>query len=122
MDDRPSVRAPHEARRLADAEAPDFLESKRVAVLAFLDLSQEASERVAERLARIAVELEGRAAFGWLDVRSDPLVAKAVAVQKVPQILVFQGGVEVDRILGAPPDDVIARTVRERLRAAGGND
>lgn len=117
MDDRPSVRAPDDARRLADAEAPDFLESKRVAVLAFVDVSQEASERVVERLARIAVELEGRAAFGWLDVRSDSLVAKAVGVDRVPQILVFDGGREVDRLLGVPPDDVILRTVRDRVRA-----
>lgn len=117
MDDRPSVRPAESARRLTDAAAPDFLESHAVAVLAFVDLSQEASERLAGAIERVALAFEHRAAFGWLDVRSDPLVAHAIDVKRVPQVVVFLRGRETDRLLGVPPDDVLSATVRARLAA-----
>lgn len=114
--DRPTQTRPTgEPVPLRDAEVPDFLESHRVAVLAFLD-DQGASGRLRERLVLVAARLaRPDVAVGLVDVRADRLVAQAVGVRSVPTTLVFVAGEAVDRLMGAPPAEVVEETIRARL-------
>lgn len=113
---RPSVREPGEVTLLSDAEAPDFLDAHEVALLAFLDLGDDASLRMRQRLALVVAKL-ARPGFGAgvVDVTRHRLVAEAVGVKSVPMTLVFVRGEVVDRLIGSPPEPVLEDVVRARL-------
>ena len=48
----------------------------------------------------LAVELEGRARVGKLDVDSHPDVAERYGVQSIPSVLLFVDGKVTDRLVG----------------------
>ena len=96
---------------LRDDEAPDFLEERKVVMLAILE-GDELSLRVRHRLALVCARL--RVDCGV--VAPDSKVAAAFGVKSAPMLLVFDGGEVVDRLIGAPPEEIIAETVSTRLR------
>jgi thioredoxin 1 len=61
-------------------------------------------EAVAERYGRTAH-------FFKLNVDDSPAVAKRYGIQGIPTLILFQGGVEKERILGAVTQENIWRTV-----------
>lgn len=115
---RPSERAPGGVRHLTDAEAPDFLEATRFALLAFLDLDDAASQRMAARLAVLAARHErpdGAFAAAIVDVRGSRLVADALGVTSVPTLVLFVDGALVERLVGVAPEAVLDAMLRERV-------
>ena len=65
---------------------------------------------VVEELAR---EFAGRALVAKLDIDANPITADEYVVQSIPTLLYFQGGREVDRVVGAQP----AHVLRQKLEA-----
>lgn len=96
---------------LSDADTPDFLEMRKVALLAILEPGDEISLRVRNRLAMVCARLHVDAGV----VAPASHVAAAFGVKTAPMLLVFQAGEVVDRLIGAPPEDIIAETVKGRL-------
>lgn len=116
---------PDEAVDLSDDEAADFLERHRVAVLAFLDLEDPASQKMRARLGVVMAKLAPATSGGSLrpvlgagvvDVAHHRLVADALGVKSVPMLVVFVEGEVVDRLIGAPPEVVIEDVLRPRLK------
>ena len=72
---------------------------------------------IAPAIDELARELSGRVRFGKLNVDENPLTAARYDLRSIPTLLVFDGGREVDRIVGLQPKAEIARRL-ERFRSA----
>jgi len=64
---------------------------------------------------QLAVELAGRLRVAKLNVDENPATAQRFRIQSIPALLVFKGGQEVDRIVGAQPKSEISRRLQEVL-------
>jgi thioredoxin 1 len=62
---------------------------------------------IAPHVEAIASELQGKAKVFKVDVDSDGDVAARYGVMSIPALIVFKGGQEVDRMVGAGPKDQI---------------
>jgi thioredoxin 2 len=61
---------------------------------------------VVEDLAR---ELAGRLRVGKMNVDDNPMTSSRFVIQSIPALLIFSGGQEIDRIVGAVPKGEILR-------------
>ena len=68
---------------------------------------------IVEELAR---ELAGRVRVSKMNVDESPVISERFAIRSIPALLLFKGGREVDRIVGAVPKAEILRRV-ERILA-----
>jgi len=57
----------------------------------------------------LAGELAGRLRVASLNVDENPVTASRFRIQSIPALLLFQNGVEIDRIVGAQPKPEILR-------------
>ena len=58
---------------------------------------------LAPLLDQLASEFDGRATIVKIDVDQSPTTARALRIQAMPTLILFDNGQEVDRIVGAPP-------------------
>lgn len=63
----------------------------------------------------LAAELAGRMRVAKLNVDQNPATAARFHVQSIPALLMFKGGREVDRIVGAQPKSEILRRVERMI-------
>lgn len=70
---------------------------------------------IAPVLQELAVELAGRVRVVKLNVDENPITASRFQIQSIPSLLVFRGGREVDRLVGAQPKSEIARRLERIL-------
>lgn len=64
---------------------------------------------IAPVIDELAAELAGRVRVAKLNVDENPATAARFGLQSIPTLLIFQGGREVDRIVGVQPKSVISR-------------
>jgi thioredoxin 2 len=64
---------------------------------------------------QLAVELAGRLRVAKLNVDENPATASRFQIQSIPALLMFKGGREVDRIIGAQQKSEILRRVQRIL-------
>jgi thioredoxin 1 len=64
---------------------------------------------------QLATEYAGKAKIFKLDVDSDGELAQQYGVMSIPALLVFKGGKEVDRMVGAAPKAQIAALIDRAL-------
>ncbi len=64
---------------------------------------------VAPVVEELAAEMAGRVRVAKLNVDENPVTAARFRIQSIPSLLVFHGGREVDRMVGAQPKSEIAR-------------
>ncbi len=70
---------------------------------------------IAPVVEQLAGELSGRVRVAKLDVDRNPLTASRFGVQSIPQLLIFKGGREVNRLVGAVPKQEILRHIQAVL-------
>jgi len=63
----------------------------------------------------LAGELAGRLRVGKMNVDENPATSDRFAIRSIPALLLFRGGREVDRIVGALPKAEILRCVQSAL-------
>lgn len=63
----------------------------------------------------LATEFSGRAKVFKVDVDSEGDLAGRFGIMSIPQLLVFKGGKEVDRMVGAAPKPKIAELITKQL-------
>ena len=61
---------------------------------------------------QLAAEFAGRMRVAKLNVDENPVTAERFQIQSIPALLLFKGGREVDRIIGAQPKSEILRHVQ----------
>lgn len=64
---------------------------------------------------QLASELAGRLKIVKLNVDENPMTASRFAIQSIPSLLLFQGGREVDRMVGVQPKSEITRRLQRVL-------
>ena len=64
---------------------------------------------------QIATELEGKARVVTIDVDEHSDIAGRYGIMSIPALLVFKGGHEVDRMVGAAPKDQIKGMVERHV-------
>jgi thioredoxin 2 len=62
---------------------------------------------IAPAIDELAHELSGKLRVAKLNVDENPATASRFAIRSIPTLLVFAGGREVDRIVGAQPKEAI---------------
>jgi len=71
--------------------------------------------QVAPVVEQLAAELAGRMRVAKLNVDENPVTSARFQIQSIPALLVFKGGREVDRIVGAQPKSEILRRVERMI-------
>jgi thioredoxin 2 len=73
---------------------------------------------VAPTLDQLAVELAGRVRIAKMNVDENPATSARFGVRSIPTLLIFQGGREVDRIVGVQSKAAIAARLEPFLAPA----
>lgn len=70
---------------------------------------------IAPSIKELAGEYEGKAKIGKVDVDNNPETAMNFGVRSIPTLIIFKGGKEVDRIVGAVPKPEIEQRLKAQL-------
>ena len=63
----------------------------------------------------LAKEYEGKAVVGKLNVDDNPKSPAQYNVRAIPNLIIFKGGSEVERVVGAVPKDQLVSTIKKVL-------
>ena len=63
----------------------------------------------------LAKDYDGRAIVGKVDVDSNPNISMQFGVRNIPTLLIFKGGVVVDKQVGAVPKSVLDGKLKAQL-------
>lgn len=103
---------------VTDATFADMVEGSPLPVL--LDLWAPwcgPCHAVAPSIEALAAEMAGRVRVGKLNVDENPGIAARYQVRSIPTLLIFHGGREIDRIVGAVPKAEIGARLERALAA-----
>jgi thioredoxin 1 len=70
---------------------------------------------IAPVLEEIAAELKGKLSIVKVNVDDNPRSPAEFSVRAIPNMILFKGGKEVDRIVGAVPKDQLIETLKKAL-------
>ncbi len=70
---------------------------------------------IAPVMQELAMEMSGRVRIAKLNVDENPVTASRFQIRSIPSLLLFRGGREVDRIVGAQPKTEIIRRLERTL-------
>ena len=70
---------------------------------------------IAPVVEELAQTYQGKIAVGKLNVDDHPQIAAQYRVMNIPTLLLFKGGKEVDRIVGAQPKEELVRRINSVL-------
>ena len=63
---------------------------------------------IAPIVEELAVDFDGKAKVGKLEIDKSPSLAQRFSIQSVPTLIIFKDGEEVDRVTGNVPKEVLA--------------
>lgn len=72
---------------------------------------------IAPSVEAVAEEFEGRASFYKMNVDDNPAVPDKYGIRGIPTLILFKGGVEQERIVGAVSREAIAKVVSKYTAA-----
>jgi len=72
---------------------------------------------IAPIVEELASTYAGKIKIGKLNVDDHPQVAAKYRVMNIPTLLLFKGGEEVDRIVGAVPKEELSRRIEQVISA-----
>jgi thioredoxin len=70
---------------------------------------------IAPAVEQLAAEFAGKAKIGKLDVDANQQTAARFGVRSIPTLLIFKGGKEADRIVGAQSKEAMAQRLQAHL-------
>ena len=70
---------------------------------------------VAPVVEQLAVEYQGKLKVVKLDVDANPDVSERYRVQSIPTLLLFKGGQDVERVIGALPKNLIVSKITKHI-------
>jgi thioredoxin 1 len=73
---------------------------------------------LAPTIAELAVEFDGQAAVGKVNVDDNPHLAAQYGIRSIPTVLLFKEGQVVDQTVGVVPKQVLAAKLRALVSAA----
>ncbi len=100
-----------EVKVLNDTEFKDFTEKNGVALIDFYADWCGPCKMIKPTIEELSQELEGKAAFGKINVDQNKERATEYGIMSIPTLLIFKEGKLMDRLQGALPKE----TIKERL-------
>lgn len=73
---------------------------------------------LAPRVEAVAAKRANRARFAKLNVDDSPTVAQRYGIRGIPTLILFQDGVEKERLIGVVSEEEISRAIEKYLSAA----
>jgi thioredoxin 1 len=70
---------------------------------------------IAPVLDEIAKELGGQVSIVKVNVDDNPKSPAQYSVRAIPNLIIFKGGAEVDRVVGAVPKDQLVATIKKAI-------
>ncbi len=70
---------------------------------------------LAPTIDELARDYAGRVTVGKLNVDDNPLTAERFSVMSIPTLLIMKNGVEVDRVVGCVPKELIGERLKKHL-------
>jgi thioredoxin 1 len=70
---------------------------------------------IAPVLDEIAKELDGQVSIVKVNVDDNPKSPAQYSVRAIPNLIIFKGGAEVDRVVGAVPKDQLVATIKKAI-------
>ena len=71
--------------------------------------------RLAPTVDQLAIDFDGRAAIGKLDVDSNPRIAERFQIRGIPTLLIFKDGELADTIVGLASKEDLASKLEKHL-------
>jgi thioredoxin 1 len=97
------------------AESFDKFVGKGVSVIDFWAAWCGPCQMMGPIFEEVAKEMEGKAAFGKVDVDKTGELAQRFMVMSIPTLIVFKNGEQVDRISGVAPKDALKKRITDHL-------
>lgn len=103
------------AKEFTDANFDELLSSNKVVVADFWATWCGPCKAMGPSIDELAVEYEGKALIGKVDVEENNDLAEKYAIRSVPTIIFFKDGEMVDKQVGAVPKAVLESKIKALL-------
>lgn len=103
------------AKEFTDANFDELLSSNKVVVADFWATWCGPCKAMGPSIDELAIEYEGKALIGKVDVEENNDLAEKYAIRSVPTIIFFKDGEMVDKQVGAVPKAVLESKIKNLL-------
>lgn len=101
--------------KITDADFNQFISSYPLVVVDFWAEWCAPCRMIAPIVENLAKTYAGKVVFGKLNVDENPTTATKYRVAAIPTLVILKNGVEVERIVGLVPKNIIETTIKKYL-------
>jgi len=94
----------------------NFLKEKEFVIVDFWAPWCMPCRMVSPIIENLSKKYEGKISFGKLNVDQQQDIAVKFGIMSIPTIIIFQNGKEVDRIIGAMPEEMFEERIKGVLK------
>jgi len=94
----------------------NFLKEKEFVIVDFWAPWCMPCRMVSPIIENLSKKYEGKVSFGKLNVDQQQDIAVKFGIMSIPTIIIFQNGKEVDRIIGAMPEEMFEERIKGVLK------
>jgi len=94
----------------------NFLKKKEFVIVDFWAPWCMPCRMVSPIIENLSKKYEGKISFGKLNVDQQQDIAVKFGIMSIPTIIIFQNGKEVDRIIGAMPEEMFEERIKGVLK------
>ena len=94
----------------------NFLKEKEFVIVDFWAPWCMPCRMVSPIIENLSKKYEGKVSFGKLNVDQQQDIAVKFGIMSIPTIIIFQNGKEVDRIIGAMPEEMLEERIKGVLK------
>jgi thioredoxin 1 len=105
----------HKAIEITDASFADLIKSDTPVLVDFWAEWCGPCKMIGPVVEEIAGEYEGKAIVGKMDVDANSNVPASFGIRSIPTLMIFKGGVMVDKIVGAVPKHILTSKLEAQI-------
>ena len=106
---------PNHPVKITDADFNQFISSYPLVVVDFWAEWCAPCRIIAPIVENLAKTYAGKVVFGKLNVDENPTTAIKYRIAAIPTLIILKNGVEVERIVGVVPKNIIETTIKKYL-------
>ncbi|MFN3489836.1 MAG: thioredoxin [Emticicia sp.] len=103
------------AIEITDASFADLIKSDTPVLVDFWAEWCGPCKMIGPVVEEIAGEYEGKAIVGKMDVDANSNVPASFGIRSIPTLMIFKGGVMVDKIVGAVPKHILTSKLEAQM-------